>query len=187
MKKTSLLFGLLLFSGATQAHTGHGVHGFVSGFVHPLAGWDHLLAMLAVGVWAGQQQHRFSWSIPLSFAAVLALGMMLGVSGFKVLPAETGIAASLLALGLLIACAARLPLAAASAAVAGFALFHGLAHGAEMQPALSVLGYGLGMICCTLMLHCAGYFGWKSLSSRTGLWRVAGLGVSSLGVLSLAF
>lgn len=185
MKKTSILFGLLLLSGAARAHTGHGAHGFVSGFMHPLLGWDHLLAMVAVGVWAAQQTRRFAWTIPASFSAALAAGMVAGLSGVSLIPVETGIAASLLVLGLLIASAKRVPLALGSAAVAAFAVFHGLAHGAEMQPSSSIAAYGLGMIGSTLLLHLAGYYGWQALSARTAWWRAAGLGLGSTGMLLL--
>jgi len=160
---------LLIASCVTAtAHTGHGpTHGFFHGLEHPLGGLDHLLAMLAVGLWAAQTGGRALWLVPLTFLSVMVLGGVLGMAGITVPFVEGGILVSVFGLGVLIAAAVRLPLAASMAIVGFFALFHGHAHGAEMPAATSGLAYAAGFVLSTAFLHAAG----------------AGLGIL-LGVLS---
>lgn len=187
MKKLSALIVLLLAAGAAQAHTGAGphIHGFMSGLTHPLSGWDHLLAMLAVGIWSAQQKQRNAWTIPLWFAGFLIAGLGIGAAGFAAIPAELGIAASLLVMGLLVAGAVRLPLAAGYALVATFAVFHGVAHGAEMPSAAQPALYGVGMLATTLTLHFTG-FGAALVARNVWLWRAAGVAIGAVGVVALA-
>ena len=141
-----------------QAHpgmTGHR-HGFENGLLHPLTGLDHLCAMVAVGLWAAQRGGRALWLVPLTFVSVMVIGGILGMGGIPVPYAEQGIAASVLVLGIFIAAAVRLPLAASMAIVGLFALFHGYAHGAEMPDTTSGFVYGLGFVAATASLHLAG-------------------------------
>ena len=134
---------------------GH-AHGFGPGFFHPFLGLDHLIAMVAVGLWASQLGGRARWSVPLAFVSFMVIGGVLGMGGNGISYLEQGIAASVLVLGLLIAAAVRLPLAASMAVVGLFALFHGYAHGAEMSAAASGLIYGAGFVMATISMHLAG-------------------------------
>lgn len=144
----------MLFPAIASAHPGHGVaHGFGSGFAHPFFGWDHLLAMIAVGIWAGQRGGKARWLLPLAFVGTMAVGATLGVLGTGLPGVEAGILASVLVLGVLIAASAELPLAAAAALVAAFALFHGHAHGSEMPLTHSGIAYGAGFCLATALLH----------------------------------
>lgn len=140
-----------------QAHPGHGpANSFASGFGHPLQGLDHLLAMIAVGLWAAQLGGRSIWAVPATFVGVMSIGGMLGMMGMPLPMVEAGILTSVLVLGILIAAAARLPLAVSMAVVGLFALFHGHAHGTEIPMAASGLVYGIGFVLATAALHGCG-------------------------------
>jgi urease accessory protein len=112
--------------------------------------------MIAVGLWAAQRGGRARWAVPLAFVSVMTLGALAGNGGLAVPFAEQGIAASVLILGILIAAAVRLPLAASMMLVGVFALFHGYAHGAEMPASASGLTYGMGFVAATAALHLFG-------------------------------
>lgn len=158
IQRGAFAFGiLLLFPGLAQAHVGVGdTSGFSHGFCHPLGGLDHLCAMIAVGLWAAQTGGRSLWAIPLTFVAVMAFGAVLGMAGAQVPFVERGIVVSVLALGVLIAASARLPLAPSIILVGLFAVFHGYAHGAEMPTTAPGFGYGIGFILATALLHLCG-------------------------------
>lgn len=147
---------LAVTAGPAQAHPGHGATSLMHGLAHPLSGLDHLLAMVAVGLWAAQLGGRARWLVPASFLGVMALGGALGMSGVVLPFAESGVAASVLILGVMIAAAVRMPLAASAGLVGVFALCHGFAHGAEMPVAASSLGYGAGFVVASALLHLAG-------------------------------
>lgn len=152
-----LLPALLLLPLSALAHTGAGpVSGWLAGFSHPIGGLDHLLAMLAVGLWAGQLGGRARWVVPATFVGVMLLGGLLGMSGLPLPLVEGGILLSLLVLGGLIALAAKAPLSIGVLVVGVFALFHGHAHGTEMAPALGGLAYSAGFALATALLHLAG-------------------------------
>jgi urease accessory protein len=139
------------------AHTGHmEPGGFLHGFAHPLGGADHLLAMIAVGLWAAQIGGRALWALPLAFVGTMILGGLYGMAGLPLPSVELGILGSVLVLGGLIALQPRLPVAACAAIVALFAVFHGFAHGVEMPEAASPQAYGLGFALATALLHGAG-------------------------------
>lgn len=141
----------------SYAHVGAGpVSGFVSGIAHPFGGMDHLLAMLAIGIWAAQMGQRSLWVVPLAFVSAMTLGGALGISGITISFGEQGIVASLLVLGILIAAAIRLPLAACAALAGAFAIFHGLIHGAEMPGNTPGATYSLGLVFATAALHMSG-------------------------------
>ena len=186
-----LLAVVCLLPSLAQAHPGipgH-THGLANGFVHPLSGLDHLLAMIAVGLWAAQRGGRALWMVPLAFLSLMTLGGALGMMGFGQLPwMEQAIAASVFTLGILIATAARLPLPASVAIVAFFALFHGYAHGAEMPATAGGLAYGIGFIIATAMLHGAG-IGLGLATRRLNapkLARATGIAIAACGVYLLA-
>jgi urease accessory protein len=139
------------------AHTGIGdTHGVVHGFAHPVSGIDHVLAMLAVGLFAAQLGGRALWLVPLAFVSMMAVGGTIGVVGFGLPFVEIGIGLSVVALGIALAARWHLPTVAAMALVGFFAIFHGHAHGTEMPDSVSGLTYGLGFIIATAMLHAVG-------------------------------
>jgi urease accessory protein len=150
-----LALGLLLvLPGLASAHILPGTsHGMRDGFLHPLTGLDHLLAMFAVGLWAAQHRGRAVWMIPLTFVSVMVLGGIMGVSGASVPGAELGIAASLLVLGGLIATTTRFRPSLSMLVVGFFALFHGYAHGHEMPAVVSAISFSIGFVLATLLLH----------------------------------
>lgn len=157
IKHASIALVLLAaMTGSAHAHPGHDVSSLLNGLAHPLSGLDHLLAMIAVGLWAAQLGGRERWLVPAGFVGVLTLGGALGLSGVALPFAESGAAASVLILGVLIAVAVRLPLAASVAVVGVFALCHGFAHGAEMSATTSAAAYGAGFVLASAMLHLAG-------------------------------
>lgn len=139
------------------AHTGaHDMMGFVSGFSHPMDGADHVLAMVAVGLWAAQQGGRSLWAVPGAFAAMMMAGGMLGLAGAALPYVEQGILMSVLVLGALVAGAFEMPLAFSASMVGVFALCHGYMHGVEMPSAANAAPYGLGFVLATILLHAAG-------------------------------
>jgi urease accessory protein len=151
---------LALLPSAASAHVGIGdAHGFGHGFAHPLGGLDHILAMVAVGVFAAQLGGRALWLVPLSFLAMMAVGGALGTAGLNLPFAEIGIGLSVVVLGLVVAFGLPLPVVAASALVGFFAIFHGHAHGAEMPETAFGLAYGAGFVLATALLHGAGIGG----------------------------
>jgi urease accessory protein len=156
--KLPALLGLIaLLPIVAQAHPGHGpADSFASGLNHPLHGLDHILAMVAVGLWAAQLGGRSLWLVPATFVSLMTVGGALGMMGVPVPMVETGIMVSVLVMGLLIAFAARLPLAASVALVGVFAIFHGYAHGTEIPLAASGFSYGFGFVVATAMLHACG-------------------------------
>ncbi len=152
-----LILCALLTAPGAQAHTLASEGALLwAGFSHPLLGWDHLLAMLAVGLWATQQSARSGWGLPVVFLGMMSISAVLGWGGLELPLVEAGIASSLLVLGLLLACATRLPMVASMAIVGLFAVFHGYAHGAEMPQAASALLYGLGFMLATAGLSMLG-------------------------------
>ncbi len=148
---------LLILPWAAEAHTGGAnASGWMHGLFHPFSGLDHLLVMIAVGLWAVQMGGKAVWGIPLTFVSLMALGGMLGMAALPLPYVESGIAMSVLVLGVLVAVAIRLPLPAAASIVGVFALFHGNAHGLEMPTGVTGLGYGLGFMLATAALHATG-------------------------------
>lgn len=170
---------LALVAGSASAHTGdHAAAGFASGLAHPFFGLDHLFAMFAVGLWAAQQGGRARWTIPLAFVAAMGLGGGLAWAGGALPGVEATIAASVLVLGLLVATRRAWALPAGVALVGAFALFHGFAHGTEMPQAASPLGYTLGFVLGTVVLHGAGMA--ASLFGRQAV-RLAGAAIAAAG------
>jgi urease accessory protein len=151
-----------------SAHPGHeGAPGFIHGFLHPLGGLDHILAMVAVGLFAARLGGRALWLVPASFVVTMAVAGVAGMTGFALPYVEAGIALSILVLGAAIALEMTMPVAAAMGLVAFFAVFHGHAHGAEMPETMSGLAYGGGFIAATAALHALG-LGLGLAIGRTG-------------------
>jgi urease accessory protein len=182
---------LLTLPALAHAHPGHdGDHeltwDFNGGFLHPLTGWDHLLAMIAVGVWAAQLGGRARWLVPSAFVVAMSLGAALAQNGLALPAVEHGIAASLLVLGLLIASAVRLPVAAGVALTALFALFHGSAHGVEMSANSSAASYTVGFAVATALLHSAGFALASTFQKQTAFTRATGAIVAVAGLAAFA-
>lgn len=145
------------FSSAALAHIGDHSHmSFAEGLRHPLTGLDHILAMVAVGLWASQLGRRAMWLLPVTFAAVMTVGAVFGFSGVALPWVEFGIAGSVLVLGAAVALALRPSLAVSVPLIAVFALLHGYSHGVELPAAASALSYGAGFVAATLALHAVG-------------------------------
>lgn len=185
MKKISLLAIIALVPVLAHAHPGHGSSiGLAGGMVHPLSGLDHILAMVAVGILAAQLGGRALWALPMAFVSLMGVGGLIGMGGFHLPMIETGILASVLILGLMIAAAVRLPLWASLSLVGLFAICHGHAHGSEIPSAASGLTYGVGFILSTAMLHLAGIglgLAAKKSLPATGL-RLAGASIAFAGL-----
>jgi urease accessory protein len=178
-----LTVALALLPGLALAHTGAGATaGFVAGVLHTISGLDHILAMVAVGLLAAHLGGQARWLVPASFLTAMAAGGLVGALGLGLPFVEPGIALSVLALGLVVALRARLPLLPAIAVVGLFAVFHGHAHGAGMPAAASALTYGAGFALTTAALHglglALGRAGPARLAQATGgAMALAGVGL----------
>lgn len=151
------LLSLLLLAGAplAQAHPGHlPAVGFAAGAAHPFGGWDHVLALTAVGLWAARLYAR--WLIPAAFLTMMAAGAVCGHFFGAVPGVEQTVAASVLVFGLLAALTARIPARLSFGLVGFFAFFHGLAHGAEMPATADGLAFGAGFLSASALLLAAG-------------------------------
>ena len=196
LSKTSIraALALVLVAAATPAfaHSGHGfAGGFMSGFLHPILGWDHVVAMVAVGLWGAFLGMPMMWILPVVFPVIMAAGGAMGVVGVPVPAVEMGIAASSLVLGLLIAAGARAPRWIAIVIVGAFAVFHGHAHGTELPEAANPISYAVGFVLATGLMHTVGIGlgfatrlpkGHVAVRAMGGVIAVAGLGFLS-GVL----
>jgi len=178
---------MALYAGGVSAHEGAAgaAGGFMSGFMHPILGWDHVVAMVAVGLWGAFLGSPAIWILPVVFPLVMAFGGALGVMGVPIPAVETGIAVSAIVLGLMVALATRPPIWVAAVIVGVFAIFHGHAHGTELPNAVNPLAYSLGFVISTGLLHLAGIaFGllvrWPAgkvaVRAGGGIISVAGLG-----------
>jgi urease accessory protein len=185
-----LITTVLALPATALAHPGHEGHeltwDFGTGAVHPLTGWDHLLAMIAIGLWAVQLGGRARWLVPSAFVAAMALGAALGRTGMAVPGIEQGIAASLLVLGLMIATTTRMPAWAGMALAAWFACFHGFAHGAEAPANSDGLTYGAGFMTATACLHLAGFGLGTMLAREQRAVRLIGGAVGGAGLVAIA-
>lgn len=148
---------LFICPPVASAHRETGtVGGFVSGFLHPLTGLDHIVAMVAVGLWGAYLGAPAMWLLPVVFPVVMALGGALGVLGVPLPAVETCIALSGIMLGLAVALAARPPIWVAAVLVGFFAIFHGHAHGAELPASANAMTYAVGFVLATGLLHLSG-------------------------------
>lgn len=153
-----LLFAvLLLWASPALAHVEQGqAAGLLSGLSHPVSGLDHVLAMLAVGLWGAQLGNPALWMLPVAFPMMMAFGGMLGLVGMPLPGVEIGIALSAVVLGAMVLREAQPPLAVALVLVSLFALFHGHAHGTELPAGQSGLAYSIGFVVATGCLHGVG-------------------------------
>jgi len=147
----------LIWPLAAWAHVESGqAGGFISGLSHPVSGMDHVLAMVAVGLWGAQLGAPALWLLPVAFPMMMAFGGLLGLLGAPLPGVEIGIAVSAVVLGGLILAEIRLPLVIAVVVVACFAIFHGHAHGTELEQGQNAMLYSLGFVIATGLLHGVG-------------------------------
>ncbi len=178
-------FLLLAFAPVAQAHIVAGENGFFSGLAHPVLGYDHLLAMVCVGVLSAQMGGRAPWFVPGAFVFMMAVGGVMGLERVPIPSVETGIAVSVMALGAAIAAARHMPTFLAMVFVGVFAIFHGHAHGAEMPLIANPALYAIGFLLSTAGLHLTGVgIGLAAERVRLGpvLLRAAGVVISVVGV-----
>jgi urease accessory protein len=189
-KYSLALFGLLAYVTilpVAEAHTfGSQGAGLMAGLTHPFVGLDHLLAMIAVGIWAGQLGGRAVWLIPLTFVSVMAAAATLASFGLLLPLVEPAIACSVLVLGLLIAGSVRLPTSLGALLVGLFAVFHGYAHGLELPQAASPILYGAGFVLATALLHGLGIGFALNSRQHKMLQRIAGYSLIAASGLLLA-
>jgi urease accessory protein len=187
---TALTAMAMLASGLTvaNAHVGIGdTSGFAHGFWHPIGGVDHVLAMVTVGLFAGQLGGRALYLVPAAFVSVMVIGGAAGFAGIPIPFIELGIGLSIVVLGTAVALGLRIMIAAAMALVGFFAFFHGYAHGAEMPETVAGLAYGSGFVIATSLLHGCGLTLGSMMNSKAGrlgetLVRAAGAFVAVVGV-----
>lgn len=189
----TLSAALLLSSGTAFAHTGAGpVASLSSGLFHPIAGADHVLAMVAVGILAMQQGGRATWFLPFTFVAMMLAGGAVAMFGMALPLVEQGILGSVVILGAAIAVGQKIPWPVTAGLVGLFAVFHGHAHGAEIEPGIGGLGYAIGFATATALLHAAGAVlgaGAGAVNARLAptLVRSGGAAIASGGMLLIAF
>jgi urease accessory protein len=151
------LIAVIAFATPALAHSGEGgAGGFIAGLLHPVFGPDHVVAMVAVGLWGAFLGAPAIWLLPIVFPLVMALGGVLGILGVPIPAVEAGIAASAIVLGLMVALAARPPLWSAALLVGAFATFHGFAHGKELPAGANAVAFAAGFVIATGLLHLTG-------------------------------
>jgi urease accessory protein len=183
--QVALAGAALLLASPAWAHVQQGqAAGFLAGLRHPVSGLDHILAMVAVGLWGAQLGAPAIWLLPVTFPVVMAFGGFLGLVGIALPGVEVGIAASGILLGAMVAREARPPLWLAAALVGFFAVFHGHAHGTELPAGQSGLLYSMGFVTATGALHGLGIaigevrrWGWGRRALRLGGVAIAAAGV----------
>jgi urease accessory protein len=184
-----LVCALTGINSAALAHVGdHSGMSFVQGLAHPFTGLDHMLAMVAVGLWASQLGRPAIWLLPAIFPLVMAIGAAFGISGRELPLIEIGIASSVLVLGAAVALALRPSLVVSAALVALLALLHGYSHGVELPANVAALTYGAGFIAATLVLHMIGIaIGlFANAVPLRYVARTAGAAIAAVGVILLA-
>ena len=156
MRRLHVIFVALLLATPAFAHTGEGSGGFLAGLAHPVFGPDHVVAMIAVGLWGAFLGAPAIFLLPIVFPLVMAFGGVLGMLGAPLPAVETGIASSAIVLGAMVALAARPPLWIAAVLVGAFAIFHGYAHGRELPDGADAVAYSAGFVIATGLLHLTG-------------------------------
>jgi urease accessory protein len=182
LRSLVLVACLLALPHPAAAHVTGVASGFGAGFLHPLLGPDHLVAMVAVGLWGAQLGAPAIWVLPVAFPLVMAAGGMIGVSGAELPYPEQMIALSGLALGLMVAFRVRIAFWAAAAVVAVFALFHGYSHGREMPQAADAASFAIGFVVATGLLHLLGIGVGAADRSAAGKLAIRGLGAAIAAV-----
>lgn len=185
----SILSAIFLLGTSTTAfaHPGHNVSGFAAGLMHPFSGLDHLLAMVAVGLWAAQGGGKKIWVLPATFMSMLAVGAGAAMIWQSLPLVEAGIAVSVLALGLLVSLSLQLPAILSVAITAIFGLLHGYAHGLELPGSAAPAEYALGFLAATAALHLGGIvMGVVTREKHAMLARMLGVAIACCGTYLLA-
>lgn len=189
MRLNTLKMGLVALVATipalASAHPGHEhASGFMTGFMHPMLGSDHLLAMLAVGLWGASLGGRALWAVPVAFVATMIFGGGLVIAGVQVPFIEQGITLSVILMGALLVSAIRFPVIASVCVAGSFAIFHGAAHGVEIPLHTNAIEYGLGFATATLALHVVGLvFGTAMVRIHTPIiTRVTGSIIALAGI-----
>ena len=156
MRRLPIVFVASLLATPAFAHTGEGNGGFLAGLAHPVFGPDHVVAMIAVGLWGAFLGAPAIFLLPIVFPLVMAFGGVLGILGAPLPAVETGIASSAIVLGVMVALAARPPLWIAAVLVGAFAIFHGYAHGRELPDGANAVAFSAGFVIATGLLHLTG-------------------------------
>jgi urease accessory protein len=185
IQSSALFFVVMLWAQVVLAHPVKGqAISFLTGFRHPISGLDHVVAMIAVGLWGAQLGAPAIWLLPVAFPIMMAMGGMLGLMGLPLPGTEIGIAASAVMLGAVVLLELRPPLAFAAVLVSFFAIFHGYAHGSELPPGQNALLFSIGFVMATGCLHAVGIsiglihrWAWGQRALR-----VAGAGVAAAGI-----
>ena len=192
MHRSLTIFATLAAAAAPAlalAHTEGAAQGggLLTGLLHPILGWDHGVAMVAVGLWGAVLGRPAIWILPIVFPLVMASGAALGIAGLPIPMVEAGIALSGVVLGLLVALALRAPLPVAGAIVGLFAIFHGYAHGAELPAGISAFAYTAGFVAGTGLLHGAGIALGLMMAAAQGpmACRAAGAAIAAVGATVL--
>jgi urease accessory protein len=184
LKRFTLAIAFAVAAAPAWAHTGVGTTSdFTAGFMHPGNGLDHVLAMVAVGLFAASLGGRALWAVPASFVIMMAAGGGIGLMGVHAPTAEAGITASIVVLGSAVALGRTWSVGAAMGLVGALAVFHGHAHGAEMPVEASAMLYSLGFALATAFLHGIGILIGTIVSGRSQLARLAGAAVAVVGVM----
>jgi urease accessory protein len=186
--RSTLAAAALLAAGPALAHTGAGAaHGFAAGLVHPMLGFDHLLAMVAVGLWAALVGGRAIWAWPVAFAGVMVVGAGLGLAPLGLPHVELSIGVTVVLLGLAAAFQVSLPVLVGAALCGIFALFHGYAHGAEIPAGAGALAYVAGFTLATALLHAVGLALGSAMIRIDRVWLpgLAGSAVTASGIVLL--
>jgi urease accessory protein len=192
LTRLAILALATILPSAAYAHTGVGdASGFAHGFMHPMGGLDHVLAMVAVGLLAARLGGRALWLVPLSFVTIMIVGGIAGVGGIGLPFVELGIAGSILVLGFVIALGHQIPTSLAMALAGFIAIFHGHVHGTEMPVDVAGFAYGAGFVAATALLHTAGLALGIGADRLAGVWsakasRIAGGLMAAAGAGLLA-
>lgn len=186
LNRAGWTLGMLLTTALpAAAHPGHGaMSGFAAGVQHPLSGLDHLLAMIAVGLWAGLCGDRREWLWPATFVASMIAGSVIGMFATPNLPVESAILASVMVLGLATALSLRMPTVLGGLVIAVFGMAHGYAHGSEMPHTAHGLDFAAGFALATATLHLMGVLAATSLRRLRldPVTRFAGMGIAIAGI-----
>ncbi|WP_445502899.1 HupE/UreJ family protein [Microvirga sp. G4-2] len=183
LMRSILAIGVVASATPALAHTGqHLISGFAAGFGHPFTGLDHILAMVSVGLFAAFLGSRAIWAVPAGFIAMMLVGGAVGMMGVSIPAVETGIAASVIVLGALMAWGRSWHPAAAMVFVGSFALFHGYAHGIEFPGGSSALAYSTGFALASLALHLFGLAMGAGPTRQSQASRISGVAVTLAGL-----
>lgn len=183
MRKILLALFFTIYSSLALAHPGHG-SGFLPGFVHPFTGWDHLLVMISVGIWAGSNTQKLKIRLPSIFILLMAVGVIAGSAGITFSLLETSVTASLIAMGLILVMTSKFSISTQVILIGLFGLLHGMAHGQELSSKFGIITL-IGMLLASALLQALGVFLSSTKFASKKFKSILGLAMVSLGVINL--